>query len=617
MGSRIAAHIANAGLPVVLLDIVPPGTDADAPKPRAQQNRPRRARRPEKIQTRGLLLARHRTSDHHRQLRRRPRPDRRLRLDHRSRSREPRHQARAAQQGAAASPPRLDRHQQHQRPAHPRDRRRHADGAAPPLVRHALLQPSALHAPARSHRHTRLRSRRHRRHRALCDLRLGKAIVHAHDTPNFIANRIGTFSMSNAIRLMQQQGLSIEEVDTLTGSALGWPKTGTFRLGDMVGVDVMAHVAKNFSAQAERIRDERAEVALAPFIAQMLEKKVAGRQDQTRLLQEGRQGRRRPRPAPRPRLADPRLQAQHAAEISRDRDGEERRAHARPHRAASPRRRHARTKPPLSTGRSSPNSSLTAANRVPEIADNIVEIDQAMKAGYNWELGPFEMFDAAGVRATTEKMRAAGAPISANVEKLLAYADKHGDANPTWYKDDASVPSGRLFFDPVTSTYKPVVTPEGVTSLAIIKKAKGVIKKNPGASVIDLGDGVAAIELHSKMNALGDDIVNLITQTLKPSSEHGQQLRGLRHHRRLRQLLRRRQPHATPPRHPGRGVGRGRDGHPRLPEHDAGHQVLPTPCRRRALRHVPRRRQSRYRFTPPPASLTPSSTWASSKPASA
>ena len=154
----------------------------------------------------------------------------------------------------------------------------------------------------------------------------------------------------------------------------------------------------------------------------------------------------------------------------------------------------------------------------------MVEIDQAMKAGYNWELGPFEMFDAAGVRGTTEKMRAAGEPVSANVEKLLAYADEYGDANPTWYKDDASVPSGRLFFDPVSGAYQPVVTAEGVTSLAVIKKAKGVVKKNPGASVVDLGDGVAAIELHSKMNALGDDIVNLITQTLKPSSESVGQL---------------------------------------------------------------------------------------------
>src|SRR6185312_14574838 len=89
----------------------------------------------------------------------------------------------------------------------------------------------------------------------------------------------------------------------------------------------------------------------------------------------------------------------------------------------------------------------------------------------------------------------------------------------SWYKDDASVPSGRLYFDPVGGSYKPVVLPAGVASLQVIKKAKGVVRKNPGASVIDLGDGVAAIELHSKMNSLGDDIVSLITQTLKPTSE--------------------------------------------------------------------------------------------------
>lgn len=135
-----------------------------------------------------------------------------------------------------------------------------------------------------------------------------------------------------------------------------------------------------------------------------------------------------------------------------------------------------------------------------------------MKAGFNWELGPFEMFDAAGVRATTEKMRAAGAPIAASVDKLLAVGE-------SWYKDDLAVPSGRVFFDPVTGSYKPVPMVEGVTALAAVKKARGVVRKNPGASVIDLGQGVAAIELHSKMNALGDDIVSLITQTLKPSSQ--------------------------------------------------------------------------------------------------
>jgi 3-hydroxyacyl-CoA dehydrogenase len=351
-----------------------------------------------------------------------------------------------------------------------------------------------------------------------CDHRLGKAIVHSHDTPNFIANRIGTFSMSNAIRLMQEQGLSIEEVDTLTGSALGWPKTGTFRLGDMVGIDVLAHVANNFSAQAAAIQDERAEVTLAPFIGKMLENKWLGdKTNQGFYKKQGKDAEGRDlrhvldwqtldyKPSMRPKF--PAIEMAKNVELTAARIAQLLHADVTKDKAAA-------FYWPLLTELFS-----YSANRVPEIAGNIVEIDRAMKTGFNWELGPFEMFDAAGVRATTEKMRAGGASVSANVAKLLDYADKHDDPDPTWYKDDPSVASGRLFFDPATSSYRPVVTAEGVTSLAVIKKAKGVLKKNPGASVVDLGDGVAAIELHSKMNALGDDIVNLITQTLKPSSE--------------------------------------------------------------------------------------------------
>ncbi len=343
-----------------------------------------------------------------------------------------------------------------------------------------------------------------------CDLRLGKTIVHAHDTPNFVANRIGTFSMSNAIRLMQAQGLTIEEIDALTGSAIGWPKTGTFRLGDMVGIDVLAHVAKNFRAQAEAIHDERADIELAPFIAAMVEKKWLGdKTGQGFYKKQGKDAEGRDirlvidpstleyKPSARPKLT--------ALEMAKNVESAA---------ARIPQLLHADGKDKAAAFYWPFLTELFtyAANRVPEIADNIFEIDQAMKAGYNWELGPFEMFDAAGVRATTEKMRAAGAPIAANVEKLLAVGG-------AWYKDDASVPSGRLYFDPVSSSYKPVVLPEGVVSIATIKKAMGVVKKNPGASVIDLGDGVAAIELHSKMNALGDDIVRLITQTLKSTSE--------------------------------------------------------------------------------------------------
>ena len=354
-----------------------------------------------------------------------------------------------------------------------------------------------------------------------CDTRLGKTIVRSHDTPNFIANRIGTFSMGNAIRLMQAQGLTIEEVDTLTGAALGWPKTGTFRLGDLVGVDVLAHVATNFSAQAESIEDERQDVMLAPFISTMLEKKwlgdkvaqgfykKAGKDEQGRdirlvldwkTLEYG--------PSVRPKFQ--------ALEMAKNLEATPRRVAQLLHGDPAKDKAAAFYWPLLT------ELFTYAANRIPpeknSIADSIVEIDAAMKTGFNWELGPFELFDAAGVKATTEKMRAQGLPIAANVEKLLAYPHALTEPGPTWYKDDPTTASGRQYFDPASGTYKPVPVSEGVTSFGVIKKARGVVKKNPGASVVDLGDGVAGIELHSKMNALGEDIVSLITQTLKPGS---------------------------------------------------------------------------------------------------
>ncbi|MDQ2832525.1 MAG: 3-hydroxyacyl-CoA dehydrogenase NAD-binding domain-containing protein [Acidobacteriota bacterium] len=518
MGSRIAAHLANASVPVVLLDIVPPGTDAAAPKSERnkivlaaveglKKSKPAAFYTPESAR----LIATGNFED-----------DLALIADCDW-------IIEVVAENLEIKRALLTRVLQHRRrdsivtsntsglPVHeivkdlPMELRRHWFGThffnPPRYMRLLEIIPTPDTDPAD------ITAVEH-----FCDLRLGKAIVHSHDTPNFIANRIGTFSMSNAIRLMQQQGLTIEEIDTLTGAALGWPKTGTFRLGDMVGVDVLAHVASNFSAQAARIHDERAEVVLAPFIATMLERKWLG--DKTRqgfYKKEGKDAEGRDlrhvldwqtldyKPSMRPKFQ--------AIEMAKNLEQTGPRIAQLLHGDPAKDKAAAFYWPLLT------ELFTYSANRVPEIADNIVEIDQAMKTGFNWELGPFEMFDAAGVRDTTEKMRAAGASIASNVDKLLAYADQHGDKNATWYKDDSTVPSGRLFFDPVTSTYQPVITAEGVSSLGVIRKARGVVKKNPGASVLDLGNGVAAIELHSKMNALGDDIVNLITLTLKPSGE--------------------------------------------------------------------------------------------------
>src|SRR5207237_6168220 len=138
-----------------------------------------------------------------------------------------------------------------------------------------------------------------------------------------------------------------------------------------------------------------------------------------------------------------------------------------------------------------------AANRIPEISDNVVEIDRAMRLGFNWELGPFELWDAAGVESTVARMKKEGRPVAANVEKLLASGKK------SWYQDDATAASGRAYFDLASSSYKPVEVPPGVWSVSVAKKSKGIVKKNSGASLVDLGDGIGCMEFHSTMNTSG------------------------------------------------------------------------------------------------------------------
>jgi 3-hydroxyacyl-CoA dehydrogenase len=335
-----------------------------------------------------------------------------------------------------------------------------------------------------------------------CDLHLGKSVVCAKDTPNFIANRIGTFSMLNVMRIMQEMDLSIEEVDALTGSAVGWPKMATFRLGDLVGLDILGHVVRNATTN---IKDERGDLKLPPFFLEMLNRKWLG--DKTKggfyKKQKGPEGEQRLvldwktleyRPVQKAKFPSVEM-AKNVEDLPE------------------------RLKMLLAPSKDKAGQFLWAvladlwtyaANRVPEIADSVVEIDKAMKTGFNWELGPFELWDAVGVAQTVERMKKEGHPVAANVEKLLAAG------KTTWYADDTKAASGRKYFDVATGDYKAEEVPAGVWSVTVAKKANGLVKKNAGASLIDIGDGVGCIEFHSKMNALGGDIVSFITQTMKP-----------------------------------------------------------------------------------------------------
>jgi 3-hydroxyacyl-CoA dehydrogenase len=343
-----------------------------------------------------------------------------------------------------------------------------------------------------------------------CDIHLGKGIVHAKDTPNFIGNRIGTFSVLNVMRLMQEMDLSIEDVDALTGQALGWPRSATFRTIDLVGLDILGHVVSNM----EKIGGQESSPStnsLPDFYKQMLERKWlgdktkggfykkvkgAGEEDE-RLALDWKTLEYHPRRKPKfPALDMAKNVEQTAARV--------------------------RMLLGLDGGGPQKNDKAGAflwsalsdlwtysANRIPEISDSIVEIDRAMRLGFNWELGPFELWDAAGVEATVERMKKEDRPVAANVEQLLASGKK------TWYLDDPKAGSGRAYWDLKGGTYEAVKVPSGVWSVEVAKKSHGVVRKNSGASVVDLGDGVACIEFHSKMNTIGSDIVQLISQTLK------------------------------------------------------------------------------------------------------
>ena len=339
---------------------------------------------------------------------------------------------------------------------------------------------------------------------------LGKVVVLAHDTPNFVANRIGTFVLLNTFRTMLEFGLSIEEVDALTGTAIGWPKTGTFRLADMVGIDVLVSVARNFAANAS---DERADVQLPAALEQMLERKWLG--DKTGQgfykKERGADGKESRRVLDLNTLEYRSAEIAKLIELEMAKNNESAAARIRTLLAGNP----DREKAARFYWQILPELWAYATNRIGEVADTVVEIDRAMKAGFNWELGPFEMWDAAGFVETVEKMRARGQAIPKTAETMLAAGIT------SWYRNQ-----GAEFFDVPSSAYRPVVEAPGMMTLARIKRANGVVAKNTGASLIDLGDGIACIEFHSKMNTLGEDIVKFVQRTLRPTSDAIRNFKG-------------------------------------------------------------------------------------------
>lgn len=331
------------------------------------------------------------------------------------------------------------------------------------------------------------------------DQRLGKGVVPAKDRPNFIANRIGVFGMMATIHEMIAMNLTPTEVDQITGKAIGHASSATFRTSDLVGLDVTAHVTNNLYPAVPD--DEDREVFRLPAMIQtLLDKKILGdktnggffkkSKDETgkRVILELDLNTFEYKPQAKTKFA-----SLDAAKQIED----------------LPKRVKTLVWGDDKVGeflwKTTTRVSRYAANRIPEIADTIVEIDNAIKWGFGWEIGVFEAWDAIGVRESVERMKAEGQPIPENVQKML-------DAGAeTFYKYENGTTS---FYDLVGGGYKEIADKQGVILLKSVKDRSGVIKKNSGASLVDIGDGVACLEFHSKMNSIGGDTVQMINFAL-------------------------------------------------------------------------------------------------------
>jgi 3-hydroxyacyl-CoA dehydrogenase len=334
----------------------------------------------------------------------------------------------------------------------------------------------------------------------VCDRRLGKGVVRAKDTPNFIANRIGTFSMVNAINQMQALDMTIEEADACTGPAVGWPKSATFRTADIVGLDVLVHVIRNIYENVPE-DESRGVYRMPPLIEAMIERGWLGEKTGSGFYKRVKKGgdseiltldwhKMEYRERQKAKFGS--IEGGKTIEDTRERI----RAIVAPALEGK-----GGDKASRFVWTSMSETCLYAARRIPEIANTIIDVDHAMQWGFAWELGPFEVWDAIGVERMASALRREGKQMPPLVEKVLATPEK------SFY---ASAKGITRYFDLATGAHQPVPEQPGVIILKSLKDRTPVVQKNSGASLIDLGDGVICCEFHSKMNAVGADIVAML-----------------------------------------------------------------------------------------------------------
>jgi 3-hydroxyacyl-CoA dehydrogenase len=321
---------------------------------------------------------------------------------------------------------------------------------------------------------------------------LGKGTVLCKDTPNFIANRIGTYGLQVSIQEMVRLGLGVDEVDAITGPVIGRPKSATFRTLDVVGLDTYVHVANNVKNKSTD-ETERAIFEIPEFVLKMVEKRWIG--------QKAGQG-----------FFKQEKTATGKEILALDYNTLEYRPRNKAKFASLEAAKTAKTLPEklkaLVYGKDKGSEFLWSvfkkvllysAEKAYEIADDIVAVDNAMKWGFGWELGPFETWDAIGVEKSVARMREEGETIPALVEELLA------SGKTSFYQKS----EGRVAAFAVGGVYKGIEEKKEKINLAALKEQGKLIKKNAGAALIDLGDGVACLEFTSPHNALGMDVLQM------------------------------------------------------------------------------------------------------------
>ncbi len=334
----------------------------------------------------------------------------------------------------------------------------------------------------------------------VCDLRLGKGVVVAKDTPNFIANRIGTFSMLKAIHEMRSIEMTIEEVDACTGPAVGWPNSATFRTADIVGLDVLVHVIRNIYESIPD--DESREIFRVPaLVEEMMKRGWLGEKTGSGFYQRVKKGgdseiltldwqKMEYRPREKTRLGS--IESGKTIDDTRE--------------------RLRMLVGPALEGKGGDKANrflwaclgdtcLYAARRIPEIANRVVDLDRAMRWGFGWELGPFEIWDAIGVERMAKALEREGKQMPPLVAKVLASPKK------SFYETEKGT---TRYFDFASAALALLEEPEGIIFLKSLKDRTPVVQENSGASLIDIGDGVLCCEFHAKMNAIGGDIFAML-----------------------------------------------------------------------------------------------------------